>query len=398
MSAPFVVRPRDRGAGEPVVRRRTDAATPAAAAATGPLPAARAAYAPWVPAPRAAGDGPTDPAATPAPLAMPNASGASHPGIPPYRERHPVLAPFETYLDDREVTDLFVNGSAGLFVDRGAGPVRAREWRATDEEVRDLAVALIAAGGRHIDDAAPCVDVRLDSGIRVHAVLPPIAPAGTAISVRVPRLSGAALDDLRSAGMFDDSMHRHLREAIAARSNLLVSGAAGAGKTTLLAALLREAPANERIVTIEDVAELQVGHPHHVRLEARQPNLEGAGGIGLARLVREALRMRPDRLVVGECRGEEVRELLSALNTGHDGGAGTVHANGLHDVPARLEALGALAGLDDHALARQAASAIDLVLHVERGRDGARRLAAVGRPIVDPGGRLGIEEVRWSAA
>lgn len=308
-----------------------------------------------------------------------------------------MLAPFGAYLDDRDVTDLFVNGSAGLFVDRGEGPVRAREWRATDDEVRDLAVALIAAGGRHLDDAAPCVDVRLDGGIRVHAVLPPIAPAGTAISIRVPRLSGAALDDLRASGMFDDAVHEQLGEAIASRSNLLVSGAAGAGKTTLLAALLREAPAHERIVTIEDVAELQIAHPHHVRLEARQPNLEGAGGIGLARLVREALRMRPDRLVVGECRGDEVRELLSALNTGHDGGAGTVHANSLHDVPARLEALGALAGLDDRALARQAASAIDLVLHVERGRDGARRLAAVGRPVVDARGRLGIEEVRWSA-
>ncbi|WP_127819979.1 TadA family conjugal transfer-associated ATPase [Microbacterium sp. CPCC 204701] len=313
-------------------------------------------------------------------------------------DRHPVLAPFETYLGDHDVTDLFVNGSAGLFVDRGAGPVRAREWRATDEEVRGLAVALIAAGGRHIDDAAPCVDVRLDGGIRVHAVLPPIAPAGTAISIRVPRLSGAVLDELHESGMFDDSMHRRLGEAIAARRNLLVSGAAGAGKTTLLAALLREASPHERIVTIEDVAELQIAHPHHVRLEARQPNLEGAGGIGLARLVREALRMRPDRLVVGECRGDEVRELLSALNTGHDGGAGTVHANSLHDVPARLEALGALAGLDDRALARQAASALDLVLHVERSRDGARRLAAVGRPIIGLSGRLAIEEVAWSAA
>ncbi len=127
---------------------------------------------------------------------------------------------------------------------------------------------------------------------------------------------------------------------------MLITGAAGAGKTTLLAALLASAPVGERIVTIEDVAELRIDHPHHVSLEARQANLEGAGAIGLARLVREALRMRPDRLVVGECRGEEVRELLSALNTGHDGGAGTVHANSLDDVPARLEALGALAGLE----------------------------------------------------
>lgn len=392
MSAPFVVRPRERGAGE-----RTEPVTDAAHGAAG-LPAVRAATAtkPWTPVPPAAGDRPRERNGESAAESarVHEAPATSH----AREERHPVLAPFATYLDDPGVTDLFVNGSAGLFVDRGSGPARAREWRVTDEEVRDLAVALIAAGGRHIDDAAPCVDVRLGGGIRVHAVLPPIAPAGTAISIRVPRLSSAGLDDLRSSGMFDEPTHRHLGDAIAARRNLLVSGAAGAGKTTLLAALLRQAPAHERIVTIEDVAELQIDHPHHVRLEARQPNLEGAGGIGLARLVREALRMRPDRLVVGECRGDEVRELLSALNTGHDGGAGTVHANSLRDVPARLEALGALAGLDDRALARQAASAIDLVLHVERGRDGARRLAAVGRPIVDSDGRLAIEEVRWSGS
>ncbi|WP_349429006.1 TadA family conjugal transfer-associated ATPase [Microbacterium sp. LWS13-1.2] len=306
-----------------------------------------------------------------------------------------MLAPFAAYLDEPDVTDLFVNGGAGLFVDRGAGVVAAREWRATEEEVRDLAVAIIGAGGRHIDDATPCVDVRLEGGIRVHAVLPPIAPEGTVLSIRVPRLEVATLDDLQRTGMFDERMRRRLGEAIAARANLLVSGAAGAGKTTLLAALLAEAPDHERIVTIEDVAELRIVHPHHVRLEARQPNIEGAGGIGLARLVREALRMRPDRLVVGECRGDEVRELLSALNTGHDGGAGTVHANSLRDVPVRLEALGALAGLDDHALARQAASAIGLVLHVERGADGARRIVAAGRPVMDGDGRLAIEEARW---
>jgi hypothetical protein len=197
-------------------------------------------------------------------------------------ERHPSLAPFAAYLDDPTVTDLFVNGAAGLFVDRGAGAVAAREWRATEEEVRDLAVSLIGHGGRHIDDAAPCVDVRLDGGIRVHAVLPPVAPEGTAISIRVPRMTEPSLDDLRRAGMFDDTMRRTLADAIAGRANLLVSGAAGAGKTTLLAALLGEAPDHERIVTIEDVAELRIAHPHHVRLEARQPNLEGAGGIGLA--------------------------------------------------------------------------------------------------------------------
>jgi pilus assembly protein CpaF len=170
-----------------------------------------------------------------------------------------------------------------------------------------------------------------------------------------------------------------------------VTGAAGSGKTTLLGAMLSSAPPAERIVVIEDVAELRIAHPHLVRLEARQPNLEGAGAIGLDRLVREALRMRPDRLVVGECRGAELRELLTALNTGHDGGAGTLHANSLADVPARLEALGALAGWSDAALARQAVSAIDAVLHLERDEGGVRRLAETGRLTLTRRGRLVAE-------
>lgn len=310
---------------------------------------------------------------------------------------HPALAPLAAYLSDPDATDLFVNGAAGLFIDRGRGAVEAPEWRASEEEVRDLAVALIGAGGRHIDDGTPCVDVRLDGGLRVHAVLSPVSAEGTIISIRVPRLERPTLGDLQQRGMFGPGVRARLEEAVRGRANVLVTGAAAAGKTTLLAALLGCAPKHERIITIEDVAELRLDHPHHVRLEARQANLEGSGAIGLARLVREALRMRPDRLVVGECRGEEVRELLAALNTGHDGGAGTLHANGLHDVPARLEALGALAGLDDAGVARQVASAIDLVLHVERGADGVRRLAGAGRPLVSTGGRLEIEEHAWPA-
>lgn len=327
-------------------------------------------------------------------VAVPRSTQEGMPRLPAgLAARHPSLEPLGMYLDDGEVTDLFVNGSAGVFVDRGDGPVADPHWRATEEEVRDLAIALIGAGGRHLDDASPCVDVRLDGGIRVHAVLPPVSAEGTVISIRVPRLGRPGLDDLQAGGMLGADVRVELDELVRRRENVLVTGAAGAGKTTLLAALLSAASPRERIVTIEDVAELRIDHPHHVRLEARQPNLEGAGAIGLARLVREALRMRPDRLVIGECRGEEVRELLSALNTGHDGGAGTLHANGLHDVPARLEALGALAGLDDRALARQAASALGRVIHVERIADGTRRLAAMGRPVVGSAGRLEVEEL-----
>lgn len=334
-------------------------------------------------------------AASGASARVPAADPRPRSGITLATDRHPVLEPLAHYLDDPDVTDLFINGDSGLFVDRGGGAEHAPQWRAREDDVRELAVALISLGGRHIDDATPCVDVRLEGGVRVHAVLPPVAAEGTAISIRIPRLNGPDLAALEAAGMFDRATRDRLEDAVARRENVVITGAAGAGKTTLLAAMLGCAPATDRIVTIEDVAELSLRHPHHVRLEARQANLEGAGSIGLARLVREALRMRPDRLVVGECRGEEVRELLSALNTGHDGGAGTLHANGLHDVPARLEALGALAGLDDRALARQVASAIGLVLHIERSADGVRRLAAAGRPTISAEGRLQIEESTW---
>jgi pilus assembly protein CpaF len=304
----------------------------------------------------------------------------------------PAFGALAEHIRDERVTDIFVNGTQGLFVDRGAGAERIEDWRASEREVRDLAVALVGAGGRHLDDQSPCVDVRLDDGVRVHAVLAPIATSGTALSIRVPRVLGADLDALARSGTFGPDQRAWLGRLVADRANILIAGGTGTGKTTLLTALLSEVGAGERIVTIEDVAELRPRHPHHVALEARQANLEGAGRITLAMLVRESLRMRPDRLVVGECRGEEVRELLTALNTGHDGGAGTLHASGLVDVPARLEALGALAGMDATAMARQVVSAFTIVLHLERASDGRRRIARAGRFIL-AGDRLGIEEV-----
>jgi pilus assembly protein CpaF len=258
-----------------------------------------------------------------------------------------------------------------------------------EAEARELAVRLVALGGRHIDEATPCVDTRLHDGIRVHAVLPPISPSGTLISIRIPKLDPFSIESLGAAGFFDIVPAESVLGLVRSRQNLLITGAGGSGKTTLLSALLGEALPGERIVAIEDVAELRVRHPHFVSLEARQANLEGAGGLDLARLLREALRMRPDRLVLGECRGAEIRELLGALNTGHDGGAGTLHANSLADVPARLEALGALAGLSPTAIARQAVSAIGAVLHVERFGQG-RRLAQLGALALDHRDRLVI--------
>ncbi|WP_298944150.1 TadA family conjugal transfer-associated ATPase [uncultured Microbacterium sp.] len=315
----------------------------------------------------------------------------SRAGRPRHLPEHPALDPLRALLSDPDVTDVFINGSDGLFVDRGAGIERVAGWTLGGDEVRALAVDLIAVGGRHLDDATPLVDVRWEHGARVHAVLAPVACAGAAISIRLPQVDLPDLDDLGRRGMFDAGTGARLEGFIAARANLLITGATGTGKTTLLAALLGRVPATERIVTIEDVAELRLHHPHHVRLEARQANLEGAGGVPLARLVREALRMRPDRLIVGECRGEEVRELLTALNTGHDGGAGTVHASGIRDIPSRLEALGALAGMDDHAVARQVVSAIGAIVHVGRDGAGRRQVLGLARPVLREG-RLDVEE------
>ena len=286
---------------------------------------------------------------------------------------------------DPAVTDVFANGAGPVWVDRGAGLVRAEGITFTEPQLRELATRLISLGGRHIDEASPCVDARLEGGIRVHAVLPPVSPIGTLLSIRLPRVGGFTLEQLLGAD------RSRVERLVASRANLLVTGAGGSGKTTLLGALLSTASPGERIVAIEDVAELRVSHPQFVSLESRQPNLEGAGEISLARLLREALRMRPDRLVLGECRGAEVRELLSALNTGHDGGGGTLHANSLADVPARLEALGALAGMSEVAVARQTVSAIGAVLHLSRS-DGERRLEAIGRFALGRHGRLSIVE------
>lgn len=297
-------------------------------------------------------------------------------------------------LDVDTVRDVFVQvhgGKGELWVDWGGGPARDVGWQATPEEVRSLAVALIAAGGRHLDELHPCVDVKLGAGIRVHAVLPPIAVQGAAVSIRVPSSRPWSLVELVVAGLADESWIDYFARVIKERRNFLVTGGTGSGKTTLLNALLGLVSERERLVTIEDVAELRVQHPHVVSLESRQPNAEGVGEIGLDRLLREALRMRPDRIVLGECRGAEIATLLTAFNTGHDGGAGTLHASSLFQVPTRLEALGGLAGLDRLTLARHVVTAIHLVVHVERGPSG-HRITGVGVPRLASDGSLAIGE------
>ncbi|BBY86301.1 TadA family conjugal transfer-associated ATPase [Mycolicibacterium tokaiense] len=277
-------------------------------------------------------------------------------------------------------TDVLVTSPSQVWIDAGNGLRRTPVEFADDAAVRRLAQRLALACGRRLDDASPWVDGLLaDVGprrltVRVHAILAPVAAAGTCISLRVLRPATHDLSALAAAGALTPDAAALLREIILARLAFLVSGGTGAGKTTLLSALLGAVPAGERIVCVEDAAELAPPHPHLVSLVARGANIEGAGEVTVRQLVRQALRMRPDRIVVGEVRGGEVVDLLAALNTGHDGGAGTVHANSPTEVPARLEALGALGGLDRATLHSQLAAAVRVLLHVSRTPDGSRQL------------------------
>jgi pilus assembly protein CpaF len=288
--------------------------------------------------------------------------------------------PLEPLLRTPHVTDVLVNGPEHVYVDRGAG-LELTSVRFPDEDaVRRLAQRLAALGGRRLDDATPYVDLRLPDGTRFHAVLAPLARPGTTVSLRVPRRQAFTLEELTDRGTVDPGTADLLDAIVAARLAFLVSGGTGSGKTTLLAALLARVPPDERVVLVEDASELRPDHPHVVALEGRPPNIEGAGAVDVRTLVRQALRMRPDRLVVGEVRGGEVVDLLAALNTGHEGGCGTLHANSALDVPARVEALALAGGLGRDAAHSQLASAVDVVLHLARDRDGTRRLRQVAVP------------------
>jgi pilus assembly protein CpaF len=285
--------------------------------------------------------------------------------------------PLEPLLADPEVTDVLVTRPDEVWVDRGRGLERTEVRFRDAASVRRLAQRLATSAGRRLDDARPWVDARLPDGTRLHAVLPPVAVGSTCLSLRVVRHRAFRLDELVRVGTVPPGGERLLRAVLDARLSFLISGGTGSGKTTLLSSLLGLVGDEERIVLAEDSAELRPEHPHVVRLEARPANQEGIGRVGLDDLVRQALRMRPDRLVVGEVRGAEVTDLLAALNTGHEGGCGTLHANAASDVPARLEALGTTAGLDRAALHSQLAAALDVLVHLVRNRSGKRRIAEI---------------------
>ncbi len=289
----------------------------------------------------------------------------------------------EPLLSAEGTTDVLVTAPDAVWIDDGKGLRRSSIRFADEAAVRRLAQRLASSVGRRLDEAQPWVDGQLivsaadRTTVRLHAVLAPIAQGGTCLSLRVLRPATQDLPTLIRAGTIATEAAALLNRIIGSRLAFLVSGGTGAGKTTLLSAALGAVAPGERIICVEDAAELQPRHPHLVNLVARCANIEGVGEITVRDLVRQALRMRPDRIVVGEVRGAEVVDLLAALNTGHDGGAGTVHANNPAEVPARLEALAALGGLDRYALHSQLAAAVQVLLHVGRSGDGHRRLEEV---------------------
>ena len=308
----------------------------------------------------------------------------------------------EPLLRAEGTTDVLVTAPDAVWIDDGNGLRRSSIQFADEDAVRRLAQRLALSVGRRLDEAQPWVDGHLSGAadgrftVRLHAVLAPIASGGTCLSLRVLRPATQDLAKLARAGAIGKEAVALLDGIIAARLAFLISGGTGAGKTTLLAAVLGEVAASERIVCVEDAAELEPRHPHVVKLVARCANVEGVGQITVRDLVRQALRMRPDRIVVGEVRGAEVVDLLAALNTGHDGGAGTVHANNAAEVPARLEALAALGGLDRFALHSQLAAAVQVLLHVGRDRNGMRRLSEISVLQRGASGLVGVSTA-WNA-
>lgn len=286
--------------------------------------------------------------------------------------------PLEPLLRDPAVTDVLVNGPDSVWVDRGQGLERVAVRFRDDAAVRRLAQRLAGLAGRRLDDAAPWCDAPLPDGVRLHAVLPPISRSGTLVSLRVGSRRAWTLEDLVASGAVPEAGTQWLRALVSARLSFLVTGGTGSGKTTVLSTLLGLVDPAHRLVIVEDTAELSPDHPHVVSLETRPANVEGAGAVHLRDLVRQALRMRPDRLVVGEVRGQEVCDLLGAFNTGHEGACGTVHANTAPDVVARLEALALLGGLGREALHAQVAAGLDAILHLGRDPSGRRLVGGIG--------------------
>ncbi len=287
--------------------------------------------------------------------------------------------PIQPLLEDDEISEIMVNGPKKVYIEKKGMLQRTNIAFDDDEHVIRIIERIVLPLGRRIDAEYPMVDARLPDGSRVNAVIPPVAIDGPSLTIRKFRKDKLRIEQLIQFGSLNQGMAEFLRACVAARLNIIISGGTGSGKTTLLNVLSSFIPENERIVTIEDAAELQLQQDHVVRLEARPPDLSGKGGVTIRDLVRNALRMRPDRIVVGECRGGEALDMLQAMNTGHDGSMTTIHANSPRDALARLETLVLMAGMDLplKVVRQQIASAVDLIIQQSRLRDGSRKIVSI---------------------
>ena len=311
------------------------------------------------------------------------------------------LGPLEPLLEDETVSEIMVNGPDNVYVERRGRLSRSEVVFDDEAHLRRIIERILAPLGRRADEASPLCDGRLADGSRINVILPPLAVHGPVLTIRKFARQPLTAADLVRLGTLTPPVAAFLRACVAGRRNILVSGGTGSGKTTTLNALSSFIPAGERIITIEDAAELQLQQAHVVTLESRPPNLEGRGEVTIRHLVRNALRMRPDRIILGEVRGAEALDLLMALNTGHDGSLSTAHANGPRDALARLETMVLMAGteLPLRAVREQVASAVHLVLHQERARDGSRRVTHISEITHIIGDVIGMQDIfRWDGA
>jgi pilus assembly protein CpaF len=305
------------------------------------------------------------------------------------------LGPLQALMADDSVSEIMVNGTRAIHVEK-AGQLFATDLRfSSDAAIRAVIDRIVTPIGRHVDESSPMVDARLDNGSRVNAVIPPIAIQGPSITIRRFNRRLLRPDELIAFGSLSSDMLAFLRLCVEERFNLLISGGTGSGKTTLLNLLSGFIPDHERVVTIEDAAELRLSQPNQVAMEARPANIEGKGRVSIRDLVRNALRMRPDRIVIGECRGGEALDMLQAMNTGHEGSLTTIHANSARDAVSRLEVMTLMAGVELPAIAvrEQIASAIQVVVHQARCSDGARRVLEISEITGVEGGRILMQPI-----
>jgi len=305
------------------------------------------------------------------------------------------LGPLEDLLADPEITEIMVNRNDQVFVEKNGKLLQSDLMFMDDSSVLAIIERIVAPIGRRIDESQPYVDARLKDGSRVNAIIPPLALNGPCLTIRKFSKEPLTMSDLIRFGTIQPEMAEFLHVCVLLRKNIVVSGGTGSGKTTFLNVLSSFLPESERIVTIEDAAELRLTQPHVVRLESRPPNIEGRGAIMIRDLLRNALRMRPDRIVIGECRGGEALDMLQAMNTGHDGSITTVHANSPRDVIARLETMTLMSGIDlpSRAIREQIASAIHLIIHTARMSDGSRKVTHITEASGQEGDRITMQDI-----